>query len=320
MNYNYLSKYRLRCLIAAFAVSYALLPAQAFRDGDFEFDLAADSQAIVTGWYGSGVANIPVSALNPETNLTHKVAYIGQRAFANNRGLTQVYIPQNVNGIEESAFLSCHNLKTLSISTSLKSISFDAFSDCISLTQVEIPSSVQSIEHGAFSGCISLQTVTFRDGVSRIGTAAFFNCLSLRNPDLPSSVNHVGNFAFYACPALEEVGCRATTPPNVDEFSFTHSSTLHVSPDCVDVYKSSGWNDLFDNITGGFSGVETVVSESALIIRVENGDIIIENADSPVRIYSITGLLVYDGLDGRVSVPSSIYIVTSKNKTQKVKI
>lgn len=320
MTSNDFLKPSLRCLIVAITGCYACLPVQAFRDGDYEFDLTTDRQAIVTGWYGSGVANIPMSAKNSETGRTYKVSYIGQRAFANNAGLTEVSISKTIDGIRESAFLSCHNLQTVNISKPLRSIGFDAFSDCTSLTHIEIPSSVQSIDHGAFSGCTSLQTVIFGDGVPQIGTAAFFNCPSLRCPDFPSSVNLIENFAFYACQSFADVNCRATTPPDVDEFSFPHSHTLHVSPDCVSEYKSSMWDNLFDNITGGFAGVEAIRPDSAPIVRVENGEIIVENTDSPVRIYTITGLLVYEGMTGRITLPPAIYIIATNNKTLKVRI
>ena len=80
--------------------------------------------------------------------------------------------------------------------TGLTSIDNSAFLGCSGLTSVTIPSSVTHIGNEAFSRCYSLTSVTIPEGVMSMGQAAFQNCSSLTSVVIPSSMTSIGYAAF----------------------------------------------------------------------------------------------------------------------------
>ncbi|WP_256760523.1 leucine-rich repeat protein [Cohnella sp. WQ 127256] len=137
--------------------------AQAQKFGDFEYKLDGVSWAIITGYTGSSVVNIPAELDG------YPVVSIGANAFKG-MGLTSVTIP---NGV--------------------KRIYSGAFSDN-DLTSVEIPNSVTRIDDYAFYGN-QLTNVTIPDSVTRIEDYAFRSNL-LTNVTIPNSVTSIGDYSF----------------------------------------------------------------------------------------------------------------------------
>lgn len=92
-------------------------------------------------------------------NIPSKVAFIGERAFANTK-LTSVTIPSSVTSLGKEAFYSCGSLTKLSIGSGVKTINDGTFA-YTSLTSVTIPSTVTCIYAGAFK-ISTLESVTFQ--------------------------------------------------------------------------------------------------------------------------------------------------------------
>jgi len=84
---------------------------------------------------------------------TYKVISIGGEAFANNKELTSVVIPNGVIDIGVGSFAGCSNLK-----------------------RVSFPESLESIGRSSFGGCTRLVSVTIPERVTRIGSSAFAKC------------------------------------------------------------------------------------------------------------------------------------------------
>jgi hypothetical protein len=97
-----------------------------------------------------------------------------------------VTIPDSVISIGEEAFDDCTGLTNVMIGNSVTSIGEAAFG-LTSLTSVTIPGSVTSIGYGAFSGCSSLANATIDNGVTSIGEFAF------EGDDSLTSVYFTGN-------------------------------------------------------------------------------------------------------------------------------
>ena len=91
------------------------------------------------------------------------------------------------------------------IPDSVTKIGFEAFYSCLSLTEVIIPDTVTEIGERAFSQCESLKKVTIGNSVTTIGGSAFSHCSSLTSVTIPDSVKTIGKEAFYDCESLTSI-------------------------------------------------------------------------------------------------------------------
>ena len=112
--------------------------------------------------------------------------------------------PYSVTSIGGSAFRSCYDLTSVTISNSVTSIGEYAFAYC-GLTSVTIPNSVTTIGNYAFEYCSGLTSVTIGNSVTSIGGYAFYNCSGLTSVTIPNSVTSIGGGAFYGCSGLTSV-------------------------------------------------------------------------------------------------------------------
>ena len=118
-----------------------------------------------------------------------------------------------VTNIGEGAFQNCSGLTNIAIPSSVTNIGAVAFQSCTELTSINIPNGVTSIEMGTFYGCSGLNSITIPNGVTTIGPMTFGQCFSLKNIAIPSSVTTIGDDAFAMCVALKEI----TIPQQVEK-------------------------------------------------------------------------------------------------------
>ena len=168
-------------------------------------------------------------------------------------------MPNSVISIDDDAFDSCINLKSVTIPNSVTSIDSGAFSNCISLTSIEvsgnnknysstdgvlfnkdkselitypagktdseyaIPNSVTSIGNYAFACSTNLTSVSIPNSVTSIGYDTFEDCTSLTSVTIPDSVTSIGWDTFENCTSLASV-----TIPNsvtsIDEHAFYNTA------------------------------------------------------------------------------------------------
>ncbi|MBN2684376.1 MAG: leucine-rich repeat domain-containing protein [Pontiellaceae bacterium] len=89
-------------------------------------------------------------------------------------------IPSSVTNIGESAFSQCSGLTNIIIPSSVTNIGQSAFSQCSGLTSITIPSSVTSIGGSAFSSCSGLAEAIFEGNAPIVfGSYVFFNASDL---------------------------------------------------------------------------------------------------------------------------------------------
>ena len=122
--------------------------------------------------------------------------------YIEEKGLTDIVIPNNVINIGARAFGGCTHLTSITIPNSVISIGEFAFWGCTHLTSLIIPDSVISIGDCPFDGCISLTSITIPNSVANIGRYAFWDCISLTSITIPNSVISIGEFAFWGCTNL----------------------------------------------------------------------------------------------------------------------
>ncbi|MCR5599630.1 MAG: leucine-rich repeat domain-containing protein [Ruminococcus sp.] len=104
------------------------------------------------------------------------------KKYKDEKGVTEIFIPDSVGIIDQGAFSGCTNL-----------------------VRILVPDSVQIISDTAFSGCENLQSIALPESTVRLGWYAFRGCRSLSDLTIPSSLREIGKFAFAGCDHLAAV-------------------------------------------------------------------------------------------------------------------
>ena len=112
---------------------------------------------------------------------------IEEKAFYSNKDLKSIVIPDSVTEIGPEAFAFCSALTDVRFSNSLEKICHDAFREC-ALTKVQLPASLKYVT--GFFKCTSLSEVTLPDHVEVIGRDAFREC-PISSINLPSSLKKI---------------------------------------------------------------------------------------------------------------------------------
>jgi hypothetical protein len=188
-------------------------------------------------------------------NIPDSVTSIGDWAFVDCTGLTNVVIPNSVTNLGGAAFSGCLGLTDVTIPGSVISIGDGAFSDCLGLTDVTIPGSVVSIGDWAFARCRGLTSLTLLNGLASIGSRAFWYCDALSAVTIPNSVTNIGDFAFSLCSALCSVTIgRGVTNLTGFSFSFSDYSVLT--------------NITVDSLNPAYSSLEGVLFTKGMIALI----------------------------------------------------
>ena len=85
---------------------------------------------------------------------------IGNWAFQNCLGLTELALPAALTTIGVGAFSGCTSLCERRLPIGLTTIGNGAFQNCTSLTELSLPAALTTIGSGAFRGATSLTTLT----------------------------------------------------------------------------------------------------------------------------------------------------------------
>ena len=109
------------------------------------------------------------------------VRTIGTWSF-NGAPIISIIMKENVETIEDCAFIGCRLLEDVVLPSSLKETANDTFSKCVSLRQIHIP-----------------------EGVLKLGYRVFYECTSLRMVSLPKTIISIGSFAFDKCDNLQAI-------------------------------------------------------------------------------------------------------------------
>ena len=132
------------------------------------------------------------------------VTSIGNSAFFDCAGLTNVIIPNGIKSIGDSAFSDCTNLTSIIIPDSVTSIGRYAFNFCTGLTSITIPDSVAYINSYAFFGC-KIKELNIAEGSKKVSKKTVVCKSTIEKVTIPDSVTSIGNHAFYDCTNLKEV-------------------------------------------------------------------------------------------------------------------
>lgn len=193
-----------------------------FFEKDELFYVVSNNEATLIKYEGDKSEVIVPDSININ-GTNYQVTIIGKSAFANNKNLRKVVLPNNVKVIEKYAFDNCENLMNVEVGNNLEKIGefcfrycksllsmelpeticelgMGAFMSCFDLVRVNIPNKITSIEERLFSSCESLIDIVVPKGVTKIGKQAFFGCCSLKNITIPSEILNIGSEAFSYLP------------------------------------------------------------------------------------------------------------------------
>ncbi|MDE6473532.1 MAG: leucine-rich repeat domain-containing protein [Clostridia bacterium] len=184
-----------------------------------------------------------------EDNVIVDVTYTGRK-------MTNIEIPEEIEGIGDEAFGFCKELRSVSIPSSVTNIGERAFRGCDNLTRITvdkenkkyfsegnciieketgtliagcnnsvIPNSATSIADYAFSDCRNMTAINIPDSVVSVGKWAFSNCYKLESVVIPSSVQFISESMFYWCKNLKNVDI-ADGVIGIEESAFRQCSDL----------------------------------------------------------------------------------------------
>ncbi|WP_319755536.1 leucine-rich repeat protein [uncultured Sphaerochaeta sp.] len=149
-----------------------------------EFNYATDNSSItiinLVGEASSSVVLAP-EYTDPHTLENLRVKHIANDAFADQKVLSEVKLPDSIVSIGHSAFSGCTNLTSVRLPKNLEKIEARTFSNCQSLASIELPLSLSSIGDYAFANAVSLSQILLSDGLVEMGRNIFDSCTSLKH-------------------------------------------------------------------------------------------------------------------------------------------
>lgn len=184
--------------------------------------------------------------------IPNNVVEVAGGAFRDCDNITGVVIPSNVTTIGASAFTGCNSLETLYIPETVVNLNTEALcANCRNLIQVSVPATITSINDQAFRGCHKLQSIDIPEGVTSIGAFAFEGCNEMESIMLPSTLEWIDYYGLWYCEGLQNVTCKALTPPMLGQVGFCYpGATLYVPSESRELYRAAEcWRD-FGNIKG----------------------------------------------------------------------
>ena len=167
-----------------------------------------------------------------------------------------------VTGIQEKAFYSCPELKTVQIPSTVSTIGAQAFGESPLLskiivdptnqnfyadnngilfnkTQTElifcpktfsgaytVPEDVQKIHAFAFNNCKQLTSVVLPNGLKRIEDGAFWGCSNMTSANIPSGLTYLGSDAFRNASSLSSSIVLPSTLSEIGSSAFKRCTSL----------------------------------------------------------------------------------------------
>lgn len=148
----------------------------------------------------------PAGLTDIQYDIPSGVKTLGVYAFAANRNLIYVTIPNTVTTIDSCAFTECSNLESVTLPSSVKRLGIYAFCDCSNLTSITLSDNITSIDQQAFSRCYKLEEIILPKKLTNIGNFVFLDSSNLTKVYIPAAVKSISDNAFEGCPDVTIYG------------------------------------------------------------------------------------------------------------------
>lgn len=262
--------------------------------------------------------------------IPNSVTSIGGSAFSGCSALKEIVIPNSVTTIGGSAFLSCSALENITFGDNITRVGSSAFAATAWYSNLPdgeiyigkilygykgtmpenhsliVKEGIVSIADNAFSFCTNLISIKLPESLEHIGAGAF--ALSqLKNIEIPYAVTRIEFQSFANCNNLEFIKVLGSTPPSIDEYTFSNYEVpLYVPQGSLETYKNTEIWNRFSNIEGfDATGIENIITEKI---------------DGDVKIYTPSGTLVQrtKNYNGTPQLPKGIYVIKQGNISKKI--
>ncbi len=204
----------------------------------------------IKGWRQSGYSPWnEYKEVITEIIINSGITSIEDYAFISFRNLKSISIPDGVTSIGKCVFESCYNLANVTIPSSVISIGYRAFRYCSNLSNITIAEGVTSISDGAFRDCDGLISIKIPNSVTSIGNEAFYDCINLVNITIPYGVTSIGYSAFLGCKKLKSISIpNSITKIGGAAFGGCDNFTSIIIPNSVTEIGGAAFNSC-DNLT-----------------------------------------------------------------------
>lgn len=214
-------------------------------------------------FYGSGINNPIIfknqfvylpSSYQGSYEIPKGITEIIGSAFADCTGLTEIFIPNEVTTIGESAFRGCSKIKYVIVPKGVQYIPAIMFYQCTDLEEVSLPNTITGIGKWAF-GYSGIKTMIIPPLVTSINDDVFYGCRSLQSVTFPANCYNCRLWAFGNTPSLSEIFDFADSQQGHSEgpvWGGASRGTVHVLPGKSSNYQNfpnSGWQPVEDLVS-----------------------------------------------------------------------
>lgn len=177
--------------------------------------------------YSGKATTVEVPATVEIEGKTYSVTAISGNAFAGNKKVENIVLPNTITNIASGAFQGCVSLVSITMPSAGKLLRSDTFKGCVKLSSIVIPESVEQIGQNAFEECKSLESITIPDTVTRVNNCAFKNCENLKIANLSKGMTSIVYSTFVGCSNLKEVNIPDSIK-EIENYAFEYCKGLEV--------------------------------------------------------------------------------------------
>jgi hypothetical protein len=254
------------------------------------------------------------------------ITEVPANAFMGCTGLTELYVPENVNSIGASAFSGCTGLTDITLADSDDELSLDSgvFTN-VDPTTVYVGRELTGTVANLFEGRTNLKTIEFVGGCTTVPDYCIKDCTNLQTLHYGENVTSVGTDAVIGCAAITSLQSDNTVPPTMnseyEEILYYPNLTPDVPTESLAAYKAANiWEKFWPKNVSDIDGVYAYGDDTDSRIRMEGNTIEIMGSDNEeCRIIAINGTVIYNGkINCKIALKQGVYLVVVSNHVYKV--
>ncbi len=151
-----------------------------------EIDMSEATSLNKINHYAFNTANTVIEKVTfPENSLK----YIGNYAFKDFKGLTEITMPDSVTSTGMAVFQNCYGLRKAKLSENLTILNYNVFVECHTLSEVIVSKNVETVYGGLFRYCRYLRIIELPEEYRLVGEFPFQTCTSIVNINIPTTGN-----------------------------------------------------------------------------------------------------------------------------------